>query len=65
MKHVFIFWLACSLGFLGCDREACGITKTKAEAGESEAQNNLGRMYFFGAGGGQDNIAAYAWTSLA
>ena len=66
MKHVLIFWLACVLGFLGCDRgPTFEITKTKAEAGDSEAQNDLGRMYFFGAGVKQDNIAAYAWTSLA
>ena len=66
MKHIFIFWLACGLGFLGCDRgPTFEITKTKAEAGDVQAQNNLGQTYFFGAGVGQDNIAAYAWTSLA
>lgn len=66
MNHVFIIWLACGLCFLGCDRgPAVETTRIKAEAGNAEAQNDLGRMYFFGAGVEQDNIAAYAWTSLA
>jgi TPR repeat protein len=66
MKHVFIIWLIGGLVFLGCDRgPAIETTKTKAEAGDAKAQNDLGRMYFFGAGVEQDNIAAYAWTSLA
>ena len=66
MKHVFIVWLVGGFVFLGCDRgSAIETTKTKAEAGDAEAQNDLGRMYFFGAGVEQDNIAAYAWTSLA
>ena len=66
MNRVFIFWLALGPCFLGCDHgPAIETVRTKAEAGDAEAQNDLGRMYFFGAGVEQDNLAAYAWTSLA
>ena len=64
LKPAFIALLTFCVWMCGCGPSLSRL-QTKAEAGDSEAQNNLGRMYFFGAGVGQDNIAAYAWTSLA
>lgn len=50
----------------GCDKMAMiEQTQAKAEAGDAEAQNELGRLYFYGAGMPQDNVRAYAWTALS
>ena len=58
--------MAC-IGFLpGCDREAkLDTTRAQAGAGDASAQNELGRVYFFGAGLEPDNVSAYAWTAAA
>jgi len=40
-------------------------TKAKAEAGDAEAQHNLGAMYFFGQGVGRDEKEAFKWWSKA
>ena len=39
--------------------------RTRANAGDADAQANLGLMYAFGQGVPQDDVEAYKWLNLA
>ena len=47
------------------EKKAFAETKGKAEAGNIEAQNNLGIMYINGEGVLQDYVTSYAWANIA
>ena len=47
------------------ENKAFAETKAKAEAGDADAQYNLGLMYGMGEGVEQNYVTAYGWTSIA
>jgi TPR repeat protein len=53
------------VGYESGDGEAVKWYRKAAEQGHALAQHGLGFKYYYGEGVPEDNVAAYAWSSVA